>query len=534
MKTNLEIIVSRVKSVYYQLRNRFLRLSKNQKILTVVICVGAIILISMLLNNSEGDEVVKTPRTVLMSTVSEIINKESPIPLLGIVTSVSEATILAESGGKLTRVYKKLGDKVYAGQIIAEFENSAERAQVQQAEGAYESAKAARDITIINNGTVGSSLIESKTKALNAISSAYITVDDIIYTKTDSSYYHPRGADIKFQPLVPDVNLIYSLEFTRKKIEASILARGARNRTLTIDNDLVTELTSVKNEVEMIKNYLDDLATAYSKAVPDNNYSLTTLETMRATIGATRSAISGTIGLLTETRLSLTSSINAEAITGTENGGGSTATADAQVKQAYGAYNGALSRLNKTIIKSPITGTLNSLSIQTGDYVSQFTKVAVVSNNGALEVVTYVNEEDVKRIAIGGKVTMSSNIQGVITRIAGGIDPKTKKIEVRIGITSGGSSLINGQSIQIKVSRTHLEDKKISGPIAIPLSALKITPNGAYVYTTSTSSTLIAIPVTLGAILGDEMEITSGIYPSLNIVLDARGLKEGQKVSIQE
>ena len=37
-------------------------------------------------------------------------------------------------------VYKKLGDYVNAGEVIAEFENSGERAQVLQAEGAYDAS----------------------------------------------------------------------------------------------------------------------------------------------------------------------------------------------------------------------------------------------------------------------------------------------------------------------------------------------------------------------------------------------------------
>jgi multidrug efflux pump subunit AcrA (membrane-fusion protein) len=133
-------------------------------------------------------DIAKTDRVVTVAPVSELANSDTNLPLLGTVTSTSEATIRSESSGKLTHVYKKLGDYVSAGAVIAEFENSAERASVLQAEGAYDAAKAARDIAKINSGTTNSSLSESKTNALNAISSAYNSMDDVVRVKTDTYF----------------------------------------------------------------------------------------------------------------------------------------------------------------------------------------------------------------------------------------------------------------------------------------------------------------------------------------------------------
>jgi hypothetical protein len=73
---------------------------------------------------------------------------------------------------------------------------------------------------------------------------------------------------------------------------------------------------------------------------------------------------------------------------------------------------------------------------------------------------------------------------------------------------------------------------KKSGPIIIPIAALKLTPQGGNVFTISTSSTLVAIPVKEGAILGEEIQILEGLTGSEVIVTDARGLKEGQIVEV--
>ncbi len=536
MNRHIEKIITDAKDI----RKESWRVYREQpKWYQIIELTGFVIVVIVALLSLGGDiaqvEETKATRVVVVTPVSELANTDSNLPLLGTVTSTSEATIRAESSGKLTRVYKKLGDYVVAGQVIAEFENSGERAAVLQAEGAYDSAKASRDISKINSGTSNSSLAEAKTNALNVISSAYISMDDVIRVKTDTFYGNPRNADARFLLAVPDSSLIYSLEVQRKAIEKMLVARDAKNRTLSTGSDLVGELNIIGNEVQMIKTYLDDLASAYTKAIPDSTYSQATIDGGKTSVGVARSTISGTASSITGSRTSLNASIAALEIAGKTSGdtSGNTASADAMVKQALGAYNAALSRLEKTVVRSPITGTLNSFSIETGDFISAFTEIAVVSNNGALEVLAYVTEDDAKRISAGNEVLIDGTTKGIITRIASAIDPRTKKIEVRVGIKDATTTLINGQSVRITITQSKTKVTSTSGPIKIPLSALKLTPSGAFVFTMSATSSLIALPVKEGAILGEEIQILSGLDGTESIVTDARGLKAGMVVEVK-
>jgi multidrug efflux pump subunit AcrA (membrane-fusion protein) len=73
----------------------------------------------------------------------------------------------------------------------------------------------------------------------------------------------------------------------------------------------------------------------------------------------------------------------------------------------------------------------------------------------------------------------------------------------------------------------------------VPISAVKITPDGSVVFITTDenaedgSAVLTSIPVTLGTLSGGKVEITSGLSFDNVIVSDARGLKDGQKVLIK-
>ena len=539
MNKHLAKILFYIRGISTQGKQWFLELSRPKQIGVGVVTLLVLLMVVRSFGSTPVvKEVAKAPRSVKLERVSDLMNNESALPLLGTITSTSEATIRTESSGKLTRVYKKLGDYVVAGQVIAEFENSGERAAVLQAEGAYESAKAGRDIARINTGTTNSSLGDTKTNALNTISSAYINMDHVIHVKTDAAFVNPRSADVHLALSISDASLTYSLESRRQAIEKMLLARDVRNRTLTVQSDLLSEIVTVQSEVQTIKTYLDDLATAYAKALVDTSFSQTAIDGGKALVGGARSTISGTVNALTSTRTALTASIAAQEVAGKTTATDTTAvtTADASVKSALGAYNGALSRLEKTVVRSPITGTLNSLSIATGDFVSAFTEIAVVSNNGALEVLSYVTEDDAKRVTVGSPVVIDGSAKGIVTRVASAIDPRTKKIEVRVGITDKQSTLVNGQSVRVEVARATSTSKVTTtqDPVKVPISALKLTPKGSLVFTTSASSTLVAIPVEVGAILGEEIQILSGITGDTNIVTDARGLKEGMTVIIQE
>lgn len=517
--------------------DNFKKLSTKQKVLTIAFLASAVLVINYMANHTSANEELDKAidRKVSVASVSSLSNIEQDFPLIGTVTSVNQATIRSESSGKLTRVYKKLGDTVFAGGVIAEFENSGEQASVLQAEGAYEQAKASRSIAGLNNGQAGSSLGDVKTQVLNAISSTYTSMDDAVHGKTDAAYADAKFEQVRLLLSISDSNLATSLEGRRKVIEKLLVAREARNKGLTEGSDLLGELNTLQTETQMIKTYLDDVYTAYSKALPDSTFSQVALDAGKANTQVARQAIAGALGSIVSSRTSLNSSVTANQISGGSNTGsnGAIATADAAVKQAQGAYDAAMSRLSKTVIRSPITGTLNSLTINTGDYIGAFTQVAVVSNNGSLEVISFVTEDDARRVIVGAPVVIEGSIAGVVTRVASAIDPTTKKIEVRIGIKDAKANLINGQSVSITITK----NKKVvtstrTTPIVIPLSALKLTPRGANVFTVNASSSLVAIPVKEGAIIGEQIQILEGLTGKEDIVTDARGLKEGMFVEV--
>jgi RND family efflux transporter MFP subunit len=477
-------------------------------------------------------------RSVEVKSVASLAHNNTEFPFPGTVTSINEATIRSESSGKLVNVTKRLGDKVEAGEIIATFENSAERASLLQSEGAYEAAKAGSVIALLSGNNSAESLEETKNSALNTINATQSSLEDAVRVKTDSSFSNPRTGEIKLLLSVPNVNLVYSLEAQRTGIEKLLTERAEKNKTLTKNYDLILELTSAEKDAQTVKNYLDDLAKAYNIGLADSTINESGIANNKALISSARSEVSGAITAIAGARTALQNSLTAKSIAEKTGGDGPTMTsAEASIKQALGIYNAAQSRYEKTIIRSPLSGTLNSLSIKTGDFITAYSQIGVVSNNGTLEVKASVGEDDAKRLVIGSPADIKKEeytVPGVITSVAEAIDPLTKKIEVRIAIKDANHSLLNGDSVTISVSEGPKEKSLSPTKLLIPLSSLKMTPDGAFIFTISTPDSLAhAHKVKEGAIFGENIEILDGLTENMSIVVDARGLQDNMPVIVK-
>lgn len=503
---------------------------KKKVVVLAVVGAAAYALFFIFGGASDVVEVVENKKQVTVKTVAELSGEGSTLNLVGVVESVSEATIRSDGSGQLTRVTKKVGDKVFAGEVLASLENSAERAAVVQAEGAYEQAKAAREISLVNlnNNNSKSTLETAKNNAVNAIAGAYVSMDDTVRAKTDSMFSNPRTQSIKLLILAPDQALTAKIETDRREIESILVKRESRNKIISVSSDLESEIDMAVLELQTFKTYFDNLSKILSAALSVNEFNQVQIDAQKAQVAGARQAINQSISRLNEVKQSLASAINLSQVTVSERDP-SLASSDANVKIAQGAYLSALSRLNKTVIRSPITGTLNLFSVKTGDYVTPSQQLAVVSNNKALEVKVDISQKDTERVKVDQVVMVNNTIEGVITRVAEAIDPSSKKIEARIGFKTIPEELSNGDSVRISFDKEVIPQ---SNDIFVPIEAVKMKAGGAVVFVV-VDGKLEEKEVKLGDIASDKIKINGGLTLNDSIVVDARSLKSGLSVEIK-
>jgi RND family efflux transporter MFP subunit len=494
--------------------------------------VGAallVLIVVIIVKSSEDDVAPVTEVALPQVTVATpaALASGSSVSLIGTVAPKTQAKLVSEASGRVVAVNASLGQYVTAGSIIAQLENASERAAVLQAEGVYEAALAAARASALGVDSAASNLVGEQNSAITTHASAYTTVSNIVRTDLDPFYGNPDGQIIGLK--VDGQGYQTSLIQARRALQTTLPEWQARATNLSTDDNIAAALTAAERVTTDVLALLDMFIAAFS----DTNSNLSDdvargyvsdLNTKRASLLATTAALQAAGTQLTAAY---------DALSRAEAAGSQstpvTSAAEAQVKQALGALRAAQANNAKTVIRTPISGTVNALSVAVGDFVGQSVPVAEVANNAGLEVTTYVSENEARTFTIGQPVSLGKNATGTVTSISPAIDTTTGKVELRID--ASGTELKAGSTVSITITTAEVpEDTRV----LVPLTAIKLSTDAALVYTVSASSTLVANRVVLGNVTEEFVEITEGLTNDTLIVVDARGRKVGETVTLAE
>lgn len=488
-------------------------------------------LVGLFMKFSGADTVatVETAKKIVsVKAVSELQGGVGDITIVGTLEAKNEARLQTESAGRVTAVNVELGDRVSAGSVLASIENSREAAAVFQAQGSYEAALAGASASGVSVETAERSVLEAKISAKNAYRSAFTVSDDAVRNLADELFSNP---DSQIPGLKIDGD---ALTLTRERVELGKMLTLWRTRVDSLSNSGNAEslLSEAETNTRRVSAFISTLALSMAELDANSEFTEADISLYKTRLAGARSQLDGALASISGARNALNSAesgLEQAKIAGADN---VASLSDAQVKQALGSLRLAQSSYEKTIIRSPISGTVNALSLKVGTFVGMQEPAAVVSNEGGLEVKAYVTEDDIKDIRVGDSVMVEKDIKGVVTQVGSALDPETKKIEVRVGIEGAPESLTNGQSVTVFLTRTKSE-AVVDARILLPITSIKMTPDGAVIFTVSNENKLVSHTVTLGAITGDQVVVEEGVTSDMRIVLDARGLRADEVVEIK-
>ncbi len=461
---------------------------------------------------------------VEVATVAEL-GGASSLTLLGTVKSVSEANIETEAAGRVTSVPVSLGATISAGSVIATLENASERAAVLQAEGAYEATLASASVGDISVDQAQTAVQSAKDTAKNSLQGAYTTVNNTFFTVIDDLYNNPTSP--LPTPLITDDNR--SFLASERAAFRTILPEWQNNVTTLNDSGISAEINnSIANSqrtLVLVDSFLGTLRKKETETL--NGVAVETI--IDGLIGA-RTSLTNSIAALEAAQSSLRSaedSLEQARLGGTNE---NNSVANAQIKQALGALRAAQANLAKTIVTSPIAGTVNSLNVSVGDFVGAMAPVAKVANNNALEVTVFVGDSDREAITVGSPVTIDGKYPGVVTHIGAGIDAVTQKTEVKVATET--TELTNGATVSVALQTTATDEAETT-TIMLPITAVKFSAENGSVLTV-VDEHIVEHAVEVGQVRGSQVEIINGVTPNMAIIVDTRGLTSGAKVEVKQ
>ena len=181
-------------------------------------------------------------------------------------------------------------------------------------------------------------------------------------------------------------------------------------------------------------------------------------------------------------------------------------------------------RLDRTKIFTPLSGILNDLPIEEGEYVQAGTPVAEVVDMSVVKVVVNVPERDIAFFAVGQKADVlleargrderEETIQGSITFINELANEQTRSTPMEIALDNSAGRLRSGQIVRVRLTRRVLDRA-----VLIPLLAVIPLEEGYAVYTVEDSKARRR-EVELGLIQGDRVQIISGLEPGAKLIVE--------------
>jgi RND family efflux transporter MFP subunit len=490
----------------------------------LIVVIGVLLIVFSVDSKDDSSKVVSNYSLVELTTPSEYIGGQK-LSVIGTVRAFSEALITTEQAGRVVSVNVELGQEVTAGKILATLENASERASVLQAEGVYDAAVAAAAQSNVGVNEAKTILRNAENEAASTFKSAYNSVNVIVRNSIDDFF---ADGDSRIPGLrIDGKNLTSQMNAERINYQTLLLDWEDKAGSISVSSDLYTELQYAEQSVQRTTEFVDNFLTIFS--VQNNSGSRYTDDELQQFIvdfTAVRSTLIGLQATIDDATAQLLSAENVTERAQLASSGGVTSAADAQVKQALGTLRSAQANLAKTILRTPISGTVNSLSVRTGDFIGMFDQISIVANNDALEIVTYVSDTEKKLIAIGDVMQIENEFEGIVTQIAPAVDSKTRKTEIRIA--TEGIDISNGDTVIIT---KELETTTVDSAIRVPLTAVKFERENGFVFNV-VDNKLQEIPVELGNVLGGSVEIISGLTNDDEFVIDSRGLVNGETIEI--
>lgn len=408
------------------------------------------------------------------------------VSVTGNTTPVRSVSLGFQNSGTIAQVYRELGDRVGAEEVIAELNTANLSAALQQAQAAHNSAVASRSST---------SLAETETQARNAYLSAYTTLDTLLKNDVDTFFgastaygpqllisapKYPYGSISRERATLTDLMQTYQLSLSRA--------------TLSEPSTLLINAATVARDVA---NFLDKLAISAN----DTDSSATALQI--SALATARTGVTTLLATLSSARDTyLTKSV------------GATTLADANVAQAAAGVTAALASFQGTRIVAPISGTITEQDAKVGQLASPGTPLVSIIGDGGFEVDAGASETDIGKITVGDRVTMTldafpgETFAGAVFYIAPAQTNTQGVVSYQVKISFGkpDSRLKSGLTANIDIQTKHKDNVLI-----LPQYAILQNDAGTFVETL-VDNKVKRNPITLG--IQDQkgnVEILSGV-----------------------
>lgn len=177
--------------------------------------------------------------------------------------------------------------------------------------------------------------------------------------------------------------------------------------------------------------------------------------------------------------------------------------------------------LEKSSIRAPWSGHVAARFVDQGDYLQPGQPVIELVADSRLKVTAPVAAPDAPLVAVGRPVEVSVEgfgdevFEGEIVRVGATLDAASRTLGIEAMIDNADGRLKAGMYGRMRLARKSYDDA-----LVVPLSALIDAERGKYLYRVDEQGVVQQTEPELGAILGEEVIVESGLEAGDRVVVE--------------
>ena len=471
---------------------------------------------------------VQTPQSGEVTLDTDYIGSVSPEQQVYVVPLVS---------GTVTQVNYSVGDTVKEGDVLFKIDDEAAQLQMDNAKATYSQAQAG-----VNVATGGSRHLQN-----------YQTEQGIDTMEDNLDKVRDSIKDMESQiSELGDKETQLSQAVTGAKAQADAATQALAQEQVKLDN-LNAELKAIQNPGKD-ENDVDIPVDTAAEAAKKVEIQAQELEVARAKLAATtadgklsdaqsglsqvqsgksqlESALESTKSQKETLKDNLKTTEKTYEITKNEVYPQTDATYSAQLAQANVGLESARYQLDMYTVKAPISGQIESISVEKDSMASAGSPAYVISNKDSMTVTFHVAEKARDELQVGDAIEVERNgetFAGTITEVGTMAGQQTRLFQVKASVIGAGDKLPSGVSVKV-----HATTQREESSLVIPYDAIYFSAGSAYVYCVEDGK-LVKTPITVGLMNDNEAVVADGLNGESQVVTTwSSKLRDGAEVVVK-
>lgn len=437
---------------------------------------------------------------------------------IGTVMPQEQVYVIPKTSGTVTETFFEVGDQVQAGDVLFKIDDEAAQLQMANARAAYESAQAG--VTAQNGGARDLQNYQTEEQIRQLRESLYDTDDQIAELEDNLGDLRDAGGKLSSAKEQAQAGVDAAAKiYYEKQNEISDQIKVLQEEIDALQEaDKNADVSAQEGEIASLQAELAGYKAAVDQARAGVDQIQAQLDSIDASKTQIKSGIDQAENGQDTIRDNLSMAEQAYAITQNEIYPQSDAVSAAQLQQASVGIDSAQMQLDFCTVTSPISGIVESVSVEKNGMASAGNPAYIISNRESMTVTFFVAEKAKNVLNIGDPITIERNehiYDGAITEIGTMANAQTKLFQVKASIAGAGvgeNALPNGVSVKVYAT-TEKED----GKLMIPYDSIYFSAGDAYVYCVENGQ-IIRKEVTVGLMSDEEAVIEEGLTEDSQVV----------------